>query len=317
MTNTLNVLITGAYGFVGTNLAEYFKTKGGCRLEALDIKKRSGIYDTYHSWSDIQCVDWDSYDAVIHLAGMAHDTSNSTNPDKYFEINTGLTKKVFDCFIKSNARNFIFFSSVKAVADTVPGNILTEEDIANPKTPYGKSKKEAEEYIASKKEEIGKEKNIYILRPAMIHGPGNKGNLNLLYKVVSKGIPWPLGAFENKRSFTSIDNLCYVVERLAHGDIASGTYQMSDDEPLSTNDLIGHIAKSIGHKPHIFKINQKLIAAVAKVGDLTHLPLNSERLKKLTESYIVANAKIKKALNIENMPVTACDGLKKTLESFR
>lgn len=57
-------------------------------------------------------------------------------------------------------------------------------------------------------------KQVYILRPCMIHGPGNKGNLNLLYNVVKKGIPWPLGSFENRRSFTSIDNLCYVVEGL-------------------------------------------------------------------------------------------------------
>lgn len=59
-----------------------------------------------------------------------------------------------------------------------------------------------------------RDKRVYILRPCMIHGPGNKGNLNLLYNVVRKGIPWPLGDFENKRSFTSIDNLCYVVEGL-------------------------------------------------------------------------------------------------------
>ncbi len=71
----------------------------------------------------------------------------------------------------------------------------------------------------------------------MIHGSGNKGNLNLLYKIVQKGLPWPLGAFENKRSFTSIDNLTFIINQLIEKDIEPGIYQVADDEPLSTNEL--------------------------------------------------------------------------------
>ena len=75
----------------------------------------------------------------------------------------------------------------------------------------------------------------------MIHGPGNKGNLNLLYGVVKKGIPWPLGAFENRRSFTSVGNLCYVIDGLLTKSVPSGIYHMGDDEALSTNELIAVI----------------------------------------------------------------------------
>ena len=82
--------------------------------------------------------------------------------------------------------------------------ILTEDTIPNPKTHYGISKLQAENYILDQKLPEGK--RVYILRPCMIHGPGNKGNLNLLYTLVKKGFPWPLGAFENQRSFLSIDN---------------------------------------------------------------------------------------------------------------
>ena len=150
----------------------------------------------------------------------------------------------------------------------------------------------------------------------MIHGPGNKGNLNLLYSVVSKGIPWPLGAFDNRRTFTSIDNLSYVISDLLTKEIPSGIYNMGDDEALSTNELIELICESLGKKAHIWKLPRGLMNGVAKVGGWLHLPLNSDRLQKLTENYISSNAKIKSALGIEQMPVRAKDGLKKTLSSF-
>lgn len=151
----------------------------------------------------------------------------------------------------------------------------------------------------------------------MIHGPGNKGNLNLLYGVVNKGIPWPLGAFENKRTFTSIDNLCFVIEGMLTKELTSGIYHMADDEALSTNELIEVMCEAMGRKAHVWKINRKLMEAMAAVGTCMHLPLNKERLGKLTENYVVSNAKIKKALGIERMPVRAKDGLRKTILSFQ
>ena len=161
-----------------------------------------------------------------------------------------------------------------------------------------------------------RDKQVYILRPCMIHGPGNKGNLNLLYNVVKKGIPWPLGDFENKRSFTSIDNLCYVVEGLLTKDVASGIYHMGDDEALSTNELIALMCEAMGKEPHIWKMNRKMMEGCAGLGTLLHLPLNTERLRKLTENYVVSNEKIKSALGIDRMPVRAEDGIMKTIRSF-
>jgi nucleoside-diphosphate-sugar epimerase len=150
----------------------------------------------------------------------------------------------------------------------------------------------------------------------MIHGPGNKGNLNLLYKVAGKGIPWPLGAYENRRSFTSMANLNFIVGQLLEKDIEPGTYNIADDEPLSTNRLIELIAESRGKQPRIWNIGKKWVHLAAKPGDVLPLPFNSERLKKLTESYVVSNAKLKKALGIQTLPVTAEKGMRKTLRSF-
>ena len=209
----------------------------------------------------------------------------------------------------------------KAAADFVVGDELTEEVIPTPKGPYGESKIAAENYILEQlKVENGElkmqGKQVYILRPCMIHGPGNKGNLNLLYSVVKKGLPWPLGDFENRRSFTSVDNLCYVVNGLIEKEVPSGIYHMADDEALSTNELIREMCEVMGKKAHIWRMNKGLMKECAGLGTLLRLPLNLERLKKLTENYVVSNEKIKRALGIERMPVTAVEGLRKTIRSF-
>ncbi|MHB1148537.1 MAG: Rossmann-fold NAD(P)-binding domain-containing protein, partial [Lutibacter sp.] len=139
----------------------------------------------------------------------------------------------------------------------------------------------------------------------------------LLYTLVSKGFPWPLGAFENQRSFLSIENLCFVIkELLSQNNIPSGIYNVADDEPISTNELIQLIAASQNKKARILHISKGFISRMAKLGDYLHLPLNSERLQKLTESYVVSNAKIKQAIG-KPLPVAAKEGLLKTFGSFK
>lgn len=320
----MSILITGINGFIGSNLVVSLKKQH--IIYGLDIvlPQKDGVIRTF-SWHELEQIP--PVDVIIHLAGKAHDTKNTTGDKAYFDINVGLTLKIFENFIQSRASKFIFFSSVKAVTDRVQGEQLTEEEIPNPQTPYGKSKLAAEEYILSRKPETfvtqslvtclqPSDKKVFILRPCMIHGPGNKGNLNLLYKLVSKSIPWPLGAFENRRSFTSIDNLTFVINQLIENNIEPGIYQVADDEPISTNQLISLISASKNKNPAIWRVNKKLIQYSAILGDLLHLPLNTERLKKLTESYMVSNQKLKNALGIEKMPVSAGDGMKKTLSSF-
>lgn len=304
----MNILITGYNGFIGSNLTKALKEN---YLIGVDLFKGNSINEHYN-WSDIDKIN--NLDCIIHLAGKAHDTKNTSNGQEYIDINVGLTKQIFQLFLNSNAETFIFFSSVKAVADIVKGPFLTEDVLPNPQTPYGKSKLEAEEYIL--KQTLPSGKKIYILRPCMIHGTGNKGNLNLLYKLTQKGLPWPLGAFKNNRSFTSIQNLLFVIQELIEKDIEPGIYQIADDETLSTNDLILLMAASLNRRAHIWNISPNMIKLMARIGDHLGLPLNSERLKKLTESYIVSNQKLKKALGIEKMPYNATEGMRNTFDSF-
>jgi nucleoside-diphosphate-sugar epimerase len=290
------VFITGSSGFVGKSFIASFSDK------------------KFIQWKRGNEINIDSASVVIHLAGKAHDLKNTSTPDEYYQVNTELTKKIFDSFLASDAKVFIALSSVKAVADEVQRE-LNEEHIPNPITHYGKSKLLAEQYILSK--EIPEGKRVYILRPCMIHGPGNKGNLNLLYKLVSKGIPWPLGAFENKRSFFSIDNLMFVFKELMEReDIPSGVYNVADDIQLSTNEVISILATSQNRKPRIWHISKGLIQAAAKIGNVLKLPLNEERLQKLTDSYVVSNQKIKTAIG-KPLPVSSKEGLLKTFNSFK
>ena len=291
----MSIFLTGSSGFVGRNIVSYFGKE-------FDISK-------YERGSVINILE----DFVIHLAGKAHDLKKTSNIQEYYVVNTELTKTVFDAFLKSNAKVFITLSSVKAVADQVE-NILLEEVIPNPLTHYGKSKLLAEEYIIS--QQIPEGKRVYILRPCMIHGPGNKGNLNLLYNLVSKGFPWPLGSYENTRSYLSIENLCFIIKEIIQNEkIPSGVYNVADDVPLSTNAIIKLIAETNGKESRILKLNKPIITTFARFGDFLKLPLNSERLQKLTESYVVNNAKIKSAIE-KPLPISSKFGLLKTFQSF-
>ena len=182
----MKILITGYHGFVGQNLIPFLKEKG----HVIYGLGRSGDY----LWEDLESNKLPEVDAIIHLAGKAHDTKNQTEAGVYFKVNVDLTMKVFNYFINHpNIKKFIFFSSVKAAADQVNGEALNEDMPMTPKGPYGEIKAEAEKEInevwsnwdMNQKDS----RHVYILRPCMMHGPGNKGNLNLLYKVVNVGLP--------------------------------------------------------------------------------------------------------------------------------
>ena len=309
----MNILITGIHGFVGQNLMPYLEAKG----HTIYGLGRTGDY----VWDDLESDRIPHVDAIIHLAGKAHDTKNQTEADVYFKVNRDLTMKVFSYFLNhQDIKKFIFFSSVKAAADQVVGEILTEDVTPTPKGPYGESKAEAEKQLNDVwKQALSTQtdgRQLYILRPCMMHGPGNKGNLNLLYKVVNAGFPWPLGAFENKRSFCSIQNVCFVIEQLLEHNADSGVYNLADDEALSTNTLIEIICNCLRRKVRIWKFGHGAMTFLARIGDCLHLPLTTERMAKLTENYIVDNGKIKRALNIDKMPLSAREGLSYTIHSF-
>ena len=284
----MKFLITGAYGFVGTNLCKYLAEKGHECL-ALDIPaaKRDGVpYASFYTWDELDKLP--VVDAVVHLAGKAHDLKKVASEQSYFDINVGLTEKIFAA---AKTTRFIYFSSSKADAN---GNA------------YGRSKLAAEQFLNGR---------AIVLRPAMIHGPGNKGNLNLLWGIARRGLPWPLAAFENKRSFTSIANICAAVEALCERG-ENGIYPIADDEMISTNRLIELIAETCGKRAKLWRVPKGVMRMVAKIGDVLHLPLNTERIVKLTEDSFVNNSHLKSQLGWKRMPICAEEGMRRTLRSF-
>lgn len=291
----MKIFLTGSTGFIGKN----FKSNFGVRYKIRCYNRNDNL--------EI------NEDLVFHFAGIAHDLKNKINVNEYYKVNTELTKKIFDCFLKSDAIFFLYLSTVKAVSDDF-GETLFESQQPNPKTHYGKSKLLAEKYILSKK--IPKNKRVFILRPCMVHGPGNKGNLNLLYRLIVKGFPWPLGSYENKRSYCTLYNLFFIIDQLINDKkISSGIYNIADDEPLSTNQIVSMISSSKKIKLRILKIPKIFIKIVVEISDFFGLFLNKKNFNKLTRSYIVSNKKIINAIG-KSLPYKSEEGIMNTIKSF-
>ena len=144
----MKILITGVHGFVGNNLVDVLSKEH--TIYGLDIISplKDGVKFTF-GWDDLDAGKVPEVDAIIHLAGKAHDTKNQTEADVYFKVNRNLTIKVFDYFCEHDSiKKFVFFSTAKAAADKVDG-VLTEDVVPAPVGPYGESKIKAEEYILS------------------------------------------------------------------------------------------------------------------------------------------------------------------------
>jgi len=304
-----NIVISGANGFVGQNLVPSLSEN-----YSLSLVSRRANGENEVTWGELEKLPQIS-DAFIHLAGKAHDIAGTSKAEEYFEVNYELTKKLFNTFRQSNSKVFIYFSSVKAVASEVEG-VLKEEDLFKVDTPYGQSKRKAEEFLLS--QELTANQRVYILRPTMIHGPGNKGNLNLLFAMANKGIPFPFGAFENERSFLSIDNLTFVIKQLLEQKPESGIFNLADDGYFSTVDLYNIMGDVLNKKLNILNLPKWIINSIGKVGDIIpFLLIDSMKIAKLTENYRVSNKKIKDTLGIENLPLSARKGLIKTIQSFK
>ncbi|WP_104384619.1 NAD-dependent epimerase/dehydratase family protein [Sphingobacterium sp. HMA12] len=259
-----------------------------------------------------------SADCIINLVGKAHDFTGKATEKDFFYANFELAKKAFDIFISSQAKVFIHISSLAAIEEIESFESLSEEARYNSVSPYGRSKQAAEEWLLG--QHLPTDKKLIILRPPMVHGSGDKGNLSQLYKIVSKGIPYPLVRFKNKRSFLSIDNFCFFIEQtlLQNEKIATGVYHLADDETLSSNEIVKLMKQETGQNTPCFPLPKRIIRLISKLGDYSRvLPLNSWRLKKLTSNLVVSNKKIKVALAIQRLPKTAKEGLRETIRSFR
>jgi len=312
-----NVLITGITGFIGRNLIPYLGNGKNLRLfgltsqpeKAASLYKRDDLQEIYtYDNLDIS----GEFDVMVHLAGKAHDVERKSDSEDYFKVNFELPKQIFAAAKKSGVGKFIFLSSIKAVTDHEEG-IIDEGVMPVPSSPYGVSKRLAEDHILNQENHSGLD--CYILRPCMVHGPGNKGNLKLLYTFIEKGWPYPLGSFDNQRSLLSVDNLNFIILSILEQKISPGIYHLSDDGFISTREIVKIIGEVRQRNVRIWHTPQYLIKSIARLGRITGAFFNEKTLDKLVSNYRVSNEKLKRALS-EPLPVTLRAGLRRTFEAM-
>ncbi len=293
----LNVLITGSTGFIGNHLKTHF----------------DGIYNLILPFRDDLKSDTllDGIDIVIHLAGKAHDTNDVANLNEYIISNTNLTNSLFDKFLNSDSSVFIFMSSILVLC---PDSItpLTEVMTPNPLSNYSKSKYESELYISNSKLPQGK--RFYILRPPLVYGKGNKGNLMLLYDFIKKIPFWPLGNYTSLRSFCDIRNISFVIQQLIRNqEIENGIYHVADNQIYNLNLLYSSISLFVGKNPHVINFPKFIVHSICILGSVFNFSFNLSRLKKITSSLLVSNTKVKVAVN-SDLPYGGMDDLMESLK---
>lgn len=312
------VLITGFNGFVGRNLVQYLKKSDKYHITGV-TRDKNKIKTSKHQIDDIITYEEllgheNGFKIVIHLAGQVIKSGdNDSAEESYNNANYELTKLVYDRFNSSNiSQKFIFLSSIHVLTEK-PNSAIDESYPPKPFTYYGKSKFKAETYLIENK---CSEKKTYILRPTMIHGPGNKGNLRSLYNYVTTGAPYFYQTLENQRSFISVENLCFILNELISNNVEEGLYHLADDSPTKTIDLLQTISDVSGMKIRRIKIPRFVLNLLSKVGEYLPIPFDESKYVKLTSDFIVDNSKIKQAID-KPLPISAREGIRHTIESFK
>lgn len=308
----MRILISGVHGYIGRNLVKLLQHSH--TIYGLDYvtSEMEGVKKTF-TCAEISSIP--DLDVVMHVAGKTVESYDLSKSLEYFESNAGLTRNIFRWFVHSNAKMFFYFSTVKAAADFLENGELTEYMEPKPFGPFGESKLLAEKYIL---EEWPAGKKVYILRSAILHGPGRIGsnNLSMIYGWAKKGLPLPFGRFGCHRSFTSLDNLYFVLIKMLEKDIPGGIYNVTDDETLALNEIYELMSFSLHKKAHILYLDEKLVHFFARLFIRFNNNYSELQLQRLTSSFVVSNNKIKNALGIKKMPHSLVDSYIKTLSSF-
>lgn len=287
-----NLLLTGPSGFVGSHIIKSLGSQFEIDALTTSDKEINGVRNQY-KWSEIDKIEA-NYVAVIHAAGLAHDTQNNRLESEYFEVNEGLTKLLLSHAGKWEIQSFIYLSSIKAIFDSTASKTIDETVESTATHVYGRSKLAAEKAIQEHDSNFSK----VILRPVMIYGKGQKGNLKTLEKWIRKGIIFPFGKWDNKRSVLSINNLTYCIQQIIDKPIPTGSYFIADDDAISTVEMLNAIGKGIHKKARFIGVPNSIIRFGLKL-----LP---NKLKSITDkvlgSLTVDNKKLKTALHINQMP---------------
>lgn len=261
-----NVLITGATGFLGSQVVNSLSSSGSVQASvALRTQAK-----TFGCWSFVvgelgHDTDWHAaltgQNVVVHCAARAHIMKDEVSDPlaEYRRVNVDGALNLAWQAAQAGVRRFVFISSIKVNGEaTSKGTAFSVSDSPAPEDPYGVSKLEAEQGLRKVAEETGME--VVIIRPPLVYGPGVKANFAALMRLARKNLPLPLGAIHNQRSMVGIDNLVdLIVTCIDHPAAANETFLVSDGRDLSTTELLRLMTQAAGKSPRLISVPMKLI----------------------------------------------------------
>lgn len=281
------IFITGSTGYVGSRLLASLSLRG---RRVISVGRSSSCDLTFNQFVTLKGL---ADPILIHLAGIAHDLAGAKNLDEYYAVNVELTQTLLEAFVRQEGGKFVFISTIKAAE-------FDDRSPANP-TVYAQTKYEAELRVrAALLGDVSRD--YFILRPCLILGDHPKGNLRLLGSLAARGVPYPLGAYSNRKSLLSLDNFTFLIEKIVESSLAPGTYALSDPEPLAATELFSQISLALGRKPRIWSVPKIIVRGWARMGDHLPMGLNSERLSKLTLDDTCDSTALVSALGGEVLP---------------
>jgi nucleoside-diphosphate-sugar epimerase len=314
------ILVTGATGFVGRSLSAELLAQGSdvsvaVRQEnasiPLGIKINNvGDFTAETDWLDALL----GVEVVVHTAARVH-VMNDTSHDpleEFRKVNTYATLNLAKQAADSGVKRFVFLSSIKVNGEmTSPCHLFSSDDTFVPTDPYGLSKYEAEQGLLALAKETGME--VLIIRPPLVYGPGVKANFASMIKWMEKSIPLPFGAIHNQRSLVALDNLVAFIilcaDREKSPKAANQVFLISDNEDVSTTQLLRKVAKSLNKQAWLIPVPVGLMTFAAKLigkGDVANL---------LFGSLQVDSTKARDLLGWKPV-VTMDEQLKKTVDAY-
>lgn len=279
------VLVTGASGFIGKRLVvslaqEGWQVRAGARDP--EMPDASGIERV--AMPDLaRPADWSALlegaSHVVHLAGIAH--APGTLPDAlYSRVNAESAGELADQ-ARGKVERLVFVSSVRAQAGLTADHVITEADAPAPTEVYGRSKLEAERLVAASGVPF------VVLRPAVLYGPGVKGNIASLATLAKTAMPLPFGGLDNRRSLLALDNFTSAVSLVLGAKQAdSETYLVADAEPISVAEIVTAMREGLGRAPHLLRVPQGAVKRILKtVG-------REAEWERLSGSFVISPAKL-------------------------
>jgi nucleoside-diphosphate-sugar epimerase len=326
----MKLLVTGATGFVGRHLVPALERAGhSLTLPVRDSGAKArlpkpvvanqrrvlvlGDIDEQTDWREAL----QDSDAVLHLAARAHLLDHrAKDEDAFMRVNARGTSRLVQQSIDAGIGRFILMSSIGAVTAS-SDSVVTLDTPCTPETPYGRSKLAAERALIDHSR--GTNMAWTILRPTLVYGPGNPGNMGRLVALVRRGLPLPLGAVANRRSFTFVENLvAATITSLSDQNAAGAVFLLGDGDDLSTAELIRRIAGLTGSRARLVSVPMPLLRGVARTTEafakatgLT-LPLDPATVRRLESSLYVDIEPLREKLGW-TPPVGVDEGLRRML----